>query len=39
VSFGFNFAWPFFFVQVIWAIGSGMLLLACLVHLPGGRFS
>jgi uncharacterized membrane protein len=34
VSFGFNFAWPFFFVQVIWAIGSGMLLLACLVHLP-----
>jgi uncharacterized membrane protein len=33
VSFGFNFAWPFFFIQVIWAIGSGMLLLAVLVHL------
>lgn len=33
VSFGFNFAWPFFFVQVIWAIGSGMLLLALFVHL------
>lgn len=33
VSFGFNFAWPFFFIQVIWAIGSGMLLLALLVHL------
>lgn len=35
VSFGFNFAWPFFFVQVIWAIGSGMVLLALL--LPLGR--
>jgi uncharacterized membrane protein len=35
VSFGFNFAWPFFFIQVIWAIGSGMLLLAFLVHLSG----
>ena len=33
ISFGFNFAWPFFFIQVIWAIGSGMLLLAMLVHL------
>jgi uncharacterized membrane protein len=33
VSFGFNFAWPFFFIQVIWAIGSGMLLLALMVHL------
>jgi uncharacterized membrane protein len=34
LAFGFNFAWPFAFVQVIWAIGAGMIVLAALVHLP-----
>jgi uncharacterized membrane protein len=34
VSFGFNFAWPFFFLQVIWAIGAGMICMAALALLP-----
>jgi uncharacterized membrane protein len=34
ISFGFDFAAPFFFFQVIWAIGLGMVLLAPLVRLP-----
>lgn len=38
IAFGFNFALPFVFLQVIWAIGAGMILLAALVHLPA-RFT
>lgn len=34
VAFGFNFAMPFIFLQVIWAIGAGMIIMAALVHLP-----
>jgi uncharacterized membrane protein len=34
VSFGFNFAAPFVFLQVIWAIGVGMVALALLVWAP-----
>lgn len=34
ISFGFNFALPFQFLQVIWAIGVGMILLAGLIGLP-----
>ena len=34
ISFGFNFALPFQFLQVIWAIGVGMILLAGLIWLP-----
>ncbi len=34
IAFGFNFAWPFLFLQVIWAIGIGMVALAALVWLP-----
>lgn len=34
IAFGFNFAWPFLFLQVIWAIGIGMIALAALVWLP-----
>ncbi len=34
VSFGFDFGAPFFFFQVIWAIGLGMVLLAPLLWLP-----
>ena len=33
ISFGFNFGPPFVFLQVIWAIGIGMVLLAALVRL------
>jgi uncharacterized membrane protein len=36
ISFGFNFAWPFLFVQVIWAIGFGLVLLSLLVRVPRG---
>lgn len=34
ISFAFNFFVPFLFVQVIWAIGFGMLVLAFLIHIP-----
>jgi len=34
IGFAFNFAEPFVFLQVIWAIGFGMILLAPLVDLP-----
>jgi uncharacterized membrane protein len=34
IGFAFNFAEPFLFLQVIWAIGFGMILLALLVELP-----
>lgn len=34
VAFGFNFAQPFVFLQVIWAIGVGMLLLSALTWAP-----
>jgi uncharacterized membrane protein len=34
VSFAFNFAYPFFLLQVIWAIGFGMILMAGLTWLP-----
>lgn len=34
VSFGFDFGAPYFFFQVIWAIGLGMVLLAPLLWLP-----
>jgi uncharacterized membrane protein len=34
ISFGFNFGGSFAFVQVIWAIGASMLLLAALIGLP-----
>lgn len=33
VNFGFDF-WPGIFLQVIWAIGVGMVIMAALVHLP-----
>ncbi len=33
-SWKFNWGWPLFFMQVIWALGAGMVLLAALVHLP-----
>jgi uncharacterized membrane protein len=33
IGFGFNFA-PIVFLQVIWAIGVGLILLALLVRLP-----
>ena len=33
VSFAFNFAWPFFFLQVIWAIGVSMILMAVVARL------
>lgn len=33
VSFAFNFGWPFAFVQVIWAIGFGMVAMAALAWL------
>jgi uncharacterized membrane protein len=35
ISFGFNFGYPFFFVQVIFAIGAGMVLMSVLHWLPG----
>ncbi|HKQ12030.1 MAG TPA: heparan-alpha-glucosaminide N-acetyltransferase domain-containing protein [Steroidobacteraceae bacterium] len=34
IAFGFNFALPFVFLQVIWAIGVSMILLAGLIRLP-----
>lgn len=34
IVFALNFAWPFVFLQVIWAIGIGMILMAALVWLP-----
>lgn len=34
ISFGFNFAMPFVMLQVIWAIGIGMIAMAVLVHVP-----
>jgi uncharacterized membrane protein len=34
IGFAFNFAEPFLFLQVIWAIGFGMVLLALLLDLP-----
>ncbi|MGO1072054.1 DUF1624 domain-containing protein [Lysobacter sp. CA199] len=34
VVFGFHFRWPFLFLQVIWAIGMGMIAMAALVWLP-----
>ena len=34
VVFGFHFGYPFFFFQVIWAIGLGLVLLAPLLWLP-----
>ena len=33
VSFGFNFAEPFFFLQIIWAIGVSMIAMAVIVRL------
>ena len=34
VAFGLNFALPFVFLQVIWAIGVSMILLAGVIFLP-----
>ena len=34
ISFGFEFASPFAFFQVIWAIGIGFVMLAALVRVP-----
>lgn len=34
IAFGLNFAMPYVFLQVIWAIGAGMVVMAALVHLP-----
>jgi len=34
IAFGLNFAVPFVFLQVIWAIGMSMILLAVLIWLP-----
>jgi len=34
IVFGFHFQWPFLFLQVIWAIGLGMVALAALLWLP-----
>jgi uncharacterized membrane protein len=34
IAFGLNFALPFVFLQVIWAIGMSMILLAALIWLP-----
>lgn len=35
ISFGFNFQFPFVFLQVIFAIGAGMILMSVLHWLPG----
>ncbi|MFT4074881.1 MAG: heparan-alpha-glucosaminide N-acetyltransferase domain-containing protein [Asticcacaulis sp.] len=35
ISFGFNFGYPFFFLQVIYAIGASMVVMAVLHWLPG----
>jgi uncharacterized membrane protein len=34
IAFGLNFSLPFVFLQVIWAIGASMILLAGLIWLP-----
>ena len=34
ISFGLNFALPFVFLQVIWAIGASMIMLAGVIWLP-----
>ncbi|MES2754910.1 MAG: heparan-alpha-glucosaminide N-acetyltransferase domain-containing protein [Pseudomonadota bacterium] len=34
ITFGFNFGEPFLFLQVIWAIGFGMICMAALARLP-----
>jgi uncharacterized membrane protein len=34
LAFGLNFALPFLFLQVIWAIGASMILLAGIIWLP-----
>jgi uncharacterized membrane protein len=34
ITFAFNFAHPFLFLQVIWAIGVGMIVMAGLIWLP-----
>jgi uncharacterized membrane protein len=34
LAFGLNFALPFLFLQVIWAIGASMILLAGVIRLP-----
>lgn len=34
IGFGFQFIWPFVFLQVIWAIGFSMMAMAALVWLP-----
>lgn len=34
VSFGFNFGWPMLFLQVIFAIGAGMICMSLLCRLP-----
>lgn len=34
IVFGFHFQWPFLFLQVIWAIGLGMVAMAALLWLP-----
>lgn len=34
ITFGFNFGEPFLFLQVIWAIGFGMICLAALARRP-----
>lgn len=34
IGFGFNFSEPFFFLQVIWAIGVGFVMLAALAWMP-----
>ena len=36
VSFGFNFGRPFFFLQVIWAIGFGMIGMSLIARFPAG---
>ena len=33
IAFGFNFSWPFVFLQVIWAIGMSMVLMSAVVRL------
>lgn len=35
IGFGWNFAEPFVFLQIIWAIGVSMILMAGLTLLPG----
>ncbi|HTM80651.1 DUF1624 domain-containing protein [Asticcacaulis sp.] len=35
ISFGFNFEYPYFFLQIIFALGVGMILMSVLHWLPG----